>query len=292
MMQDNEAFYNNLLQMDHDRLSVIKAREGATYATPNYTSLSILLELVRARVNKAVFIDFGSGTGNVLFLAERILASVCDRFVGVEFNATVNDEAIRRRDLFGSKCVFEQTDITTLSVDWLIRQAGEEGYRQIVLFSFDCRMPHVVVKHTAALFNDYPRGITLLSTFSPHFYEMHGKKFGNNGLVIGNAPYVVDADNAENFSPDELEAFEERTDKQSMQIMRDMKKKGIEFDPSLLSERFTMYVYEKNNVQFCINCTINPSVGWCGNKCRKAAYCSMECATSDYERHVKNECKK
>lgn len=289
-MEEEEEFYNGLLEQESSNLKAIKAQGGAAYATPNFSSISTLLNkcgsfALTQRNNKCVFIDFGSGTGNVLFLAERMLSHVCDTFVGVEFNPIVNDEALKRKNALDSKCTFEQADITSLSVKWLLQQSGEEQKRHIILFSFDCRMPSNVVQHTISLFKDYPLAITFISTWSPHYCKMQGTLF--SPLVIGaNGKYVFSADNEENFDEDQLDAFDEKTTKQTRDIQKQMQKDGVEFEPSLLSEQFEMYMYEK---VMCTNCAIKVAIGLCGHKCGKAAYCSKKCATFDYRRHIKEE---
>ncbi len=268
-MQEFADFYSDLLKQDEENVSSIKSQGGATYATPNYASLSLLmLRLATLRTNKCVFIDFGSGTGNVLFLAERMLAGMCDRFVGIEFNPVVNIEAERRRVALRSSCIFEQKDILSLDVNWLLAQSGEEERRHVILFSFDCRMPEQVVNHIAKLYKSYNGpSITLISTWSPHFFKMMGNKFGV-GLVIGLSPYSIDADNMENFPEDQYEEVEERKGLIELKIMKEMARKKIDFEPSMLSERFTMYVYEKSDIGVNIGCNL---------RCR-AAFCSQTCA--------------
>lgn len=126
------------------------------FGTPTHTSLykTINEALERSNVsqkrfnNKDVsFIDFGSGTGNVLFLV-RDRYEQLGKYIGIEYETSFHNEALRRqREFQFTNMDFQHRDILTIGQEFL----NQMDSKIIFILSFDFVMPENVQKHIEML---------------------------------------------------------------------------------------------------------------------------------------------
>ena len=153
-----------------------RAIQGLAFGQP--TQLSLDQFLFNDQVywpkdfQKTIFIDFGSGTGTVLFhVASSGKANKC---IGIELNKILYEESVSRKEyldeFFKANIDIYLEDIKNITLKHL-KDWSNKGEYHLIFYSFDTALPEDVFEHIFLLINRYSikNPTTIVTTRSNHY---------------------------------------------------------------------------------------------------------------------------
>lgn len=226
-----EELWAYILERDAFALEDIAAREGQAFGVLNRYSLDQLFGSLPLN-GPFTFLDLGSGTGTVLFYVARRYGDQVTRCVGIELNPVVHNEALVRREALGME---RQVD---LSLGDILKIPTLAPYHNqtLVVFSFDARMPRVVMNHMYDLVNNYNGGrIIWITTHSQYYFGRNDlnlmpfhfqSTFGGERRPNGNYSIQLGMQD-EDYPPDEWDEKEEANDRRNQESLRLLVQTGV-----------------------------------------------------------------
>ena len=215
--------------------------------------MSSLEKCLQSIPKRCLFVDLGSGTGNVLFLMQRWL-SEDSQLIGVELNKDMFDESVRRSRLIGPEAdnikLWNQ-NIFDFPLDVIINSASSTDL-PIVLFTFDALFPRELVMFIYnCIFALLPSGTMLISTWSPRVYgsvagaakvvELDHLFIGPPGVKETDSNTVINlALSPDNYEPELFERLDEAEQAKQMAAAKALSGKS---ELPVQMDEFPMFCY-------------------------------------------------
>lgn len=262
------------------------AGKDQLYGSITHTSLYDALDEAGAPLDSpaTAFVDFGSGTGSVLFYACERYPRV-STFVGVEYDAQLHAMARSRAEQLqlSDQVHLINKDIMTLSSAFLDGLNAEH----IVIVSFDTLFPPRVIEHMRSIVDAYSGHVLWLSNQNKDGAQVLRTKWvtGPPGKTEKDPDVeVIVSDRSKSGSSssnDDDWIVDDDDDDEPFDLREAMRRaEAGEEKPTQMSS-FTVYLYEKGQrKRHCLGCgttNVKYRIGGtpfvvCGRECAKKYY--------------------